>query len=59
MTKEKVIQAIKKLPDNFSVDDVLDKIMLIEKIERGIEQSKQNQLISDDELNKHLPKWLK
>ena len=57
-TKDKIISGIKNLPDSVTIDDILDQIMLVEKIERGIEQSNKNQVVSDDELDKRLGKWL-
>jgi len=57
-TKDKIISGIKKLPDSVTIDDILDQIMLIEKIEKGMEQSNKNQVVSDDELDKRLGKWL-
>jgi len=58
LSREKVIEIIKQLPDKFSIDEVIDRIILLEKIEVGLEQSKKDQVISDDELDKKLPKWL-
>ena len=46
------------LPDSVTIDDILDQIMLVEKIEKGIDQSNRNQVVSDDELDKRLGKWL-
>jgi len=57
-TKDKIISGIKNLPDSVTIDDILDQIMLVEKIEKGIEQSNKNQVVSDDELDKLLGKWL-
>jgi len=57
-TKDKVIKGIKKMPDSASIDEILDQIMLIEKIEKGIDQSNTNQVVPDDELDKRLGKWL-
>jgi len=57
-TKDKIINGIKKLPDSVSIDDILDQIMLIEKVEKGIDQSIKNQVVSDDELDQRLGKWL-
>ena len=58
LTREKVIETIKQLPDKFSVDEVIDRIMLLEKIETGLEQSKKGQTTPDEELNSKLPEWL-
>jgi hypothetical protein len=57
-TKDKIINGIKDLPDTVSIDDILDQIMLVEKIEKGIDQSNKNQVVPDEELDKRLGKWL-
>jgi len=57
-TKDKIINGIQNLPDSVTIDDILDQIMLVEKIEKGIDQSNKNQVVSDDELDKRLGKWL-
>jgi len=41
ITKEKLYQSIKDLPAKFSLNDFLDRIVLLQKIEIGIEQSKE------------------
>ena len=48
-TKEKIISGIQNLPDPVAIDDILDQVILIEKIERGIEQSDNNLVVPDDE----------
>jgi hypothetical protein len=58
LTKEKLIFAINRLPDNFSFDDVLNELLLIQKVEIGLKQSGENDVISDDDLDNELPEWL-
>lgn len=57
-TKNKIISGIKKLPDSVTIDDILDQIILVEKIEKGIQLSTNNWVVSDDELDELLGKWL-
>ena len=57
-TKDKIISGIKNLPDSVTIDDILDQIMLVEKIEKGIDQSDKNQVVPDEELDQRLGKWL-
>jgi hypothetical protein len=57
-TKDKIISGIQNLPDSVTIDDILDQIILVEKIEKGIDQSNKNQVVSDEELDKRLGKWL-
>ena len=59
LTKEQVIGAINKLPHEFSIEEVIDELILLEKIETGLAQSKANDVIPDEELDKELPEWLR
>ena len=58
LTKEQVINSLKNLPEKFSVDDIINQIILLAKIDHGLEQSENNQIISEENLNKRLTKWL-
>ena len=40
------------------MDELLDEMVLLQKIERGLAQSDNNEVISDDELDKQLSEWL-
>jgi hypothetical protein len=59
MKKEKVLEAINKLPEEFSMDELLDELLLIQKIENGKKQSDKDEVTSDDQLDEELPEWLK
>ncbi|MFA4852226.1 MAG: hypothetical protein WC599_06880 [Bacteroidales bacterium] len=58
LTKEQVINSLKNLPEKFSVDEIINQIILLAKIDQGLEQSNNNQIISEEDLNKRLSKWL-
>ena len=58
-TKELVLRAVKDLPDNALVEDAMERLLLLAKIERGIEQSDAGETISHDEVKQRLSKWLK
>ena len=59
ITKTKLIETIDKFPETFSIDELIEKAMLIDKIERGDEQSKKGNTISDEELEKEMQRWFK
>ena len=40
ITKDQVISSLKDMPDQFSIDELMDKLILLQKIEKGLEQSK-------------------
>jgi len=59
LTKEKILQTLKDLPDTFSIDELFDRIVLLNKIEMGIEQSNSGQVNTTDQAKDKLKKWLK
>ena len=47
-TKEKVISLIQKLDDNVSLDEVIDRLYLLRKIELGIAQADADDVMVHD-----------
>ena len=39
LRKQQVIESIQQLPDQFSVDDLIERVIVLQKIERGLMQS--------------------
>ena len=58
LNREKVIQTIKLLPDNFPLDEFIERIILLDKIETGLQQSSRGQVTPDEKIDEKLPKWL-
>ena len=58
IVKEPLIETIKQLPLEFSVYEVIDKIFLLEMIEKGLQQSQKGKVTPDEDLDKKLPEWL-
>jgi len=59
MHREKIIDSLRKLPEQVSLEQVLDTIVLLDKIEHGLVQSDQKNTVSEDKLDDHLPEWLR
>ena len=57
--KERVMQTVQELPHDISIEDVIERLYLLYKIERGIEQANSGQKISQDEAKKRMREWLK
>lgn len=58
ISKKSVIQGLEQLPDKFSVDELLERLLLIEKIETGLQQSKNNETVTTEEARQKLDKWV-
>jgi hypothetical protein len=59
LTKTSVIKTITRFPDNFSIDELVDKMILLEKIEIGIQDADNGRVISENELEKRMEEWSK
>ncbi len=57
--KEKVIELIKALPDDCTLDDIQYHIYVREKIERGLVDVEQGKVISQEKAEKRISSWLK
>lgn len=57
LNKTDLMEQIELLPVKFSVDELIEKLLLVEKIKNGIVQSQQNQVISDEDLDKKMREW--
>ena len=59
LTKTQLLNSIKDLPEKFSFDDLIDRIILLQKIESGLEQSASGKTSSTKVAKEKLKKWLK
>jgi predicted transcriptional regulator len=57
--KQQILNAIEDLPDDADIEDALDRLYLLYKVERGLRQADQGELISQEEVRQRMAKWLK
>lgn len=55
--KDQVIKTIHALPENSSAEEMIEKIIFIDKVEKGLEQAVNGNTIKDDELDTEIEKW--
>jgi len=58
LNKEKVIESIQEMPANFSTDDLIERILFIDKVEKGLQDISNGKVVEDEKLDKQLVKWL-
>ncbi|MGE3984189.1 MAG: hypothetical protein AB7G38_08470 [Dehalococcoidia bacterium] len=57
-TKEAMIEVIKQLPEDASVEDAIEKLYFLRSLERGLDQIRQGKTVSNEEVMKRIEKWL-
>ncbi len=55
--KETVIEVISKLPEGVSMEEIMYKLYVIDKITKGERDIKKGNLIDADKLRKEIEKW--
>ena len=58
LNKNKVEQIVKDMPEQFSIDELLDRLILIQKIEEGIKDIDDGNTYTTEQAKKKLEKWL-
>jgi len=59
LTKEKIKKSIDTLPDNLTIDQVIDRMIMLDKIEQGLKDVEDGNVYSTEEVKDKLNKWLK
>jgi hypothetical protein len=57
-TKEQILNAIQALPDDATVEDAMERLYLLYKVERGIAQAEAGQKVSQEEARRRMARWL-
>ncbi|MDN3607034.1 hypothetical protein [Kaistella yonginensis] len=57
ITKERLIKQIETFPDEISIDEVIERLIVIEKLEIRIKESDQNETISEEDLKNEMETW--
>lgn len=57
LTKDLVKEQIESFPNEFSIDELFERLIVIDKIDKGIEQSDKEETISEEELDMEIKKW--
>ena len=58
-TKQQILKAIEELPDDATVEDALERLYLLYKIDKGVKQADNGELVSQDEARQRMSRWLK
>ncbi len=58
-TKDKMINALRELPDEASIEDAMERLLFLSKVERGLYQADAENTISHAQVKERMAKWLK
>lgn len=56
--KEQILKTIQELPDDATVEDAMERLYLLYKIQEGIAQADAGQKVSREEARRRMARWL-
>ena len=59
LTKEKVIDIVSEMPESFSAEQLIERIILLNKVEEGLKQAEEGKVYSIEKKKKMNKRWLK
>ena len=57
MRRERVIETIKYLPNEFNLETLIERLIFIDKVEKGIKQTEEGKTISHADVKQKVSKW--
>ena len=57
LTKEKIHELVDHMPDNFSTNDLIDEIILLQKIEIARQQVKYGEVHEWEDVKREMESW--
>jgi hypothetical protein len=59
LSRKAVIKTMREIPDEFSVDDAVERLIVLHKIQLGSQEIAEGKGLSTQQAKKKLQKWLK
>jgi predicted transcriptional regulator len=57
MKKDSVLDAINDFPQEFELEELIEKLVFVEKVEKGLHQLEEGKTTSHEEVKEAIKKW--
>ena len=57
MKRDKAIETVKEFPQEFELEDLIERLVFLEKVEKGLQQVEQGQTIPHHKVKEITKKW--
>ena len=59
LKNDKVKKVVDRLPEEFTVDQIVEQLVILNKIEEGLKDIEEGKVYSTDQVKQELRRWLK
>ena len=56
--KEQAIAALQRLPDDAGIEEAIERLYLLYKVQQGLEQADAGQVVTQSEARERMKRWL-
>lgn len=57
ISKNNLQKYIEDFPEELSIDELIDRLVFIDKLENRMKESENNELMTDDDVKSEMKKW--
>jgi hypothetical protein len=57
MKRNKAIETVKEFPQEFDLEDLIERLVFVEKVEKGLQQVQEGKTISHEQVKEMTKKW--
>ncbi|MFZ1807346.1 MAG: hypothetical protein WAU36_09005 [Cyclobacteriaceae bacterium] len=57
MKRDKAIETIKELPAEFDLDELIERLIFVEKVDKGLKQLDEGKTVSHEKVKELSKKW--
>ena len=57
ITKAEIIDSLRRLPEDATIDDAVERLLFIQSLERGIAAVEAGHVISQEEVEREMAEW--
>jgi predicted transcriptional regulator len=57
MTKTAVQESLEKMPDEFPVEELIERLLFVQNVQEGLLQSERGETVPLEEVRQRLRKW--
>jgi hypothetical protein len=57
MTRDKALEAVNELPQEFELEELIERLVFVEKVEKGLKQLDEQKTVTHDQVKETIKKW--
>ena len=57
MKREKALETVKEFPQEFELEELIERLVFVEKIEKGLKQLEEGKIFKHDDVKEKVKGW--